>query len=91
VLLDHGVAILFFYFPALLEVDMLLNEHKEFSWANPPDRVTGYAKISVGGESFWVRDCTVENGVVTGIIDNDLLFSEKHGLNLHDKVHFKPA
>ena len=47
-------------------------------------------KVSTGGERFWmtVSELTPEEGVI-GIVDNDLICSEDHGLFFEDKVAFK--
>ncbi len=51
----------------------------------------GSAKVSIGGECFWVRDCKInDDGVITGLVDNDLVCTDVHGLSFGDEIHFKP-
>ena len=50
------------------------------------------AKISIGGESFWVTVMRVEtDGRVVGKVNNDLVCTEVHGLRLNDLVRYTPA
>lgn len=48
------------------------------------------AKVNICGEGFWVRKCRKQsNGLLTGIVDNELDYTELHGLQYKDKVTFK--
>ena len=69
----------------------LLNDRPDFGWADlRPEEGSCFAKVSVGSESFWIRDCRVVGpGIYEGKVDNDLLCTEDHGLQLYDIVHFK--
>lgn len=50
------------------------------------------AKATVSRESFWIRDVqpSDEPGTYVGTVDNDLLFTGSHGLELGDRVSFTP-
>jgi hypothetical protein len=68
-----------------------LNHVTGFSWATKPRDGDGYAKVSVGGESFWLRDCEeVDATTFMGVIDNELVCTDTHGLLLDDVVFFTP-
>lgn len=41
-----------------------------------------------GSERFWVKVTEVVDGVITGIVDNDLLFTEQHGYKDGDLISF---
>jgi len=45
-------------------------------------------KLHVCGENFWVRDCNFIDGQWKGIVDNDLMLTDKHGLCYNDEVKF---
>ena len=67
-----------------------LNECNGFNWVTKPQD-TGYAKCSVGGESFWIRDCKFSgNGTFVGVVDNVLICTDVHGLSLGDVTEFLP-
>lgn len=68
-----------------------LNHVAGFSWVTPPRGDDGYAKVSAGGESFWLRDCeAVDATTFMGVVDNELVCTETHGLRLDDVVFFTP-
>lgn len=53
-----------------------------------------YAKAFVDGEAFWLRDVKLSgevSDVYVGVIDNKLLFTGIHGLDLDDRVSFTPS
>ena len=68
-----------------------LNDLPEFFWAATIS-TEGLGKVSIGGESFWIRECklTEDSNVYEGIVDNQLLFTHKHGLSYGDKITFSP-
>lgn len=52
--------------------------------------VDGFAKACLCGESFWIKDVEQESsGVMHGVVDNNLLFTNEHGLKLGNKVSFR--
>jgi len=67
-----------------------LNECNGFNWVTKP-KEDGYAKCSVGGESFWIKDCVSSgNGTFVGVVDNTLLCTDVHGLSFGDVIEFLP-
>lgn len=67
-----------------------LNDHALFRWAVYSGQNPGFAKVCVGGESFWIRDVKpTEGDRYTGTIDNELVDPE-HGLALDEPVSFIP-
>lgn len=46
-------------------------------------------KVSIGRERFWVTVTNVDGDEITGSVDNDLIFTEEHGLNYGDIISFK--
>lgn len=48
-----------------------------------------YVKVSVEGERFWVLVGDVKGDVVSGKVDNDLVYTDRHGLACGDRVRFK--
>jgi hypothetical protein len=46
-------------------------------------------KVSIGGERFWVQVRKVKGSKVTGVIDNDLISTNEHGLSYGDKITFE--
>lgn len=68
-----------------------LNDHPDFRWATYSGRTPGYAKVCVGGESFWLREVTARDGDrYEAKIDNNLC-DESHGLKFDDQVTFVPT
>lgn len=48
------------------------------------------AKICAGRERFWVEVTAVRvDGEITGVIDNDLICTDEHGLKCGDLVTFR--
>jgi len=41
------------------------------------------------GERFWVKLDTVKGATLTGVIDNELVYTDKHGLKMGDRVKFQ--
>ena len=67
-----------------------LNDHPLFGWAIYTASTPGFAKVSVAGESFWLRDVRpMESDRYSAKVDNKL-FDTKHGLQLDDEVTFTP-
>ena len=46
-------------------------------------------KVCCAGERFWVTVTELKEGSVVGTIDNDLVFSHRHGLMYKDKLLVK--
>lgn len=73
---------------------IILNFLPTFSWTSGVNK-DGYAKASIGGESFWIKNCReikLENKPrFEGVIDNHLINTAVHGLNYGDKVAFVPT
>lgn len=67
-----------------------LNDHPLFHWAAYSGQNPGFAKVCIGGESFWIRDVKPSEGDrYTGKIDNNLV-DDQHGLAFGADVTFKP-
>ncbi len=45
-----------------------------------------YAKIAMGGEVFWIKVRRWNDSVVSGVIDNELVCSDVHGMREGDLV-----
>jgi len=43
-----------------------------------------------GMERFWVTISSIEDGEITGIVDNDLIYTEFHGFACGDEITLKP-
>ena len=73
---------------------IILNNLLTFSWVSGGNK-EGYAKASIGGECFWIKDCKgieLEGAPgLEGVIDNHLGNTAIHGLNYGDKVAFVPT
>jgi hypothetical protein len=69
---------------------ILLNDLAGFQWASSP-RGDGFAKVCLCGESFWLRECTRQDDtdLWSGIVDNELVDTQEHGLDLDDVVCFR--
>ena len=50
-------------------------------------KIGDFVKIRREGERFWVQ-ITELGPEITGIVDNDLVMTERHGLALGDAVSF---
>ncbi len=48
-----------------------------------------HAKVSVGGERFWVKVNKIDNDIINGVVDNQLINTDIHGLILGDEVSFE--
>ena len=46
-------------------------------------------KIAISKERFWVTVVFVNNNKITGTIDNDLIFTDEHGLQFEDEIEFE--
>lgn len=46
-------------------------------------------KVTVQNEHFWIRDCNYKDGLWYGVVDNELLMTENHGLEFGDTVSFE--
>ena len=70
--------------------EIYLNDLPGFQWASVGGNSKGFGKVSIDGESFWLRDCQQdEKGAFWhGIVDNDLVATSEHGLKLDDRVSF---
>lgn len=73
---------------------IVLNFLSTFSWVSSANK-NGYAKASIGGETFWIKDChEIElegKPGFEGIIGNHLLNTAVHDLNYGDRVAFVPT
>ena len=72
------------------KTERLLNDRPSFRGASDMNS-EGYAKVSLGGESFWIKNCFRHMEDIIGIVDNRLLFSDRHFIHCGDKVRFKPT
>lgn len=48
-----------------------------------------FAKVSTHGERFWVRVTKRDGSKFQGIVDNDVVMTDDHGLRLGDKMAFE--
>ena len=44
----------------------------------------------VEAERFWVKIERIIKDEIEGIIDNDLVFTDRHGLRCYDSIKFRP-
>jgi hypothetical protein len=51
-------------------------------------QVDTFVKVCVSDERFWVKVTKIIKDKLCGIIDNDLIFFDIHGLNCGDKINF---
>lgn len=51
--------------------------------------VGDFAKVSTAGERFWVRVIKRDGNRFQGIVDNDVLMTKDHGLQLGDRMVFE--
>lgn len=58
--------------------------HEQLAAIGPGDSV----KVCTGDERFWVRVLTATETTITGMVDNDLLFADEHGLDYGDEISF---
>ena len=69
----------------------ILNFIEGFSWASSVNEDNN-AKVSICGESFWISDCqptSIEGQpAVKGKIANNLMDTDRHGLNYGEEVIF---
>lgn len=49
-----------------------------------------FVKVCVDKERFWVFVTAVTPTVITGTIDNDLVYTRYHGLRYEDLITFEP-
>jgi len=49
-------------------------------------RVGQFIKVCTEGERFWVKLEAIEEDKLFGRVDNELVFTERHGLRYNDKV-----
>jgi hypothetical protein len=45
-------------------------------------------KVCVENECFWVEITELSKKLVTGRVDNDMVFTDEHGLKYNDTVNF---
>lgn len=48
-----------------------------------------FDSTSINTERFWLRVKTISTDGVKGIVDNDLVFTEMHGLDYQDEMSIK--
>ena len=48
-----------------------------------------FAKVSADGERFWVRVTGRKGKKIEGVVDNDVVLGQRHGLALGDKISFE--
>ena len=68
-----------------------LNDHPDFGWVQIRDEDgPPMAKTAVGRESFWLKNVTHHrDDIYTAVVDNDLIFTDQHGLSVGDVVSFE--
>ena len=66
-----------------------LNNMKGFNWVSEVNNIHNLTKVSIGRESFWIRECVKKGDIWEGIVDNDLVFTYEHNLKYNDVVSFK--
>lgn len=45
-------------------------------------------KIAIGGERFWCTVVTIVDDKIIAIVNNDLIYTDKHGYILGDNIEF---
>jgi hypothetical protein len=51
-------------------------------------KVGDSVKVCVENECFWVEITELSKKLVTGRVDNDMVFTDEHGLKYNDTVNF---
>lgn len=51
--------------------------------------VGDFAKVAADGERFWVQVTKRDGSKFQGVVDNDLIATERHGLQIGDRVAFE--
>ena len=46
-------------------------------------------KVAIGGERFWAKIVSIDNGEIKATVDNDLLCTDEHGFKLGDTISFR--
>ena len=65
-----------------------LNSIEGFNWVSVGNS-ENFGKVSICGESFWLRECEKQvDGSWKGIVDNAPIFTEDHGLKFNDAITF---
>lgn len=70
---------------------MQINNYETFDAPTPEElgslEPEGYVQICNEKERFWVKITEIEDDIISGVIDNNLV--EDHGYNLGDEVEFE--
>ena len=67
-----------------------LNDIDGFNWVSVGNNKDRLGKVSICGESFWLRECEKQDDDIWGgIVDNTPLFTQEHGLRFDDIVTFR--
>ncbi len=65
-----------------------LNDITGFNWVSS-GRENRFAKVSICGERFWLKDCEQkEDGSFVAVVNNYPLCTKEHGLKFGDEVSF---
>lgn len=56
----------------------------ELAAIKPGDSV----KVCTGGERFWVSVTVASESMIAGTVDNQLVYTDRHGLRIGDTIHF---
>jgi hypothetical protein len=52
-------------------------------------QVGDIVKVCPGSERFWAEIKEIEGSTITAVVDNDLIYTEQHGLQLGDYIQFE--
>jgi len=79
--------------PELINAQDMAKENPETFYAPSKEELDGVnakdsVKVCAGKERFWVTVTKVNGEIVEGVVDNDLVCSDEHGLIYKDNIKF---
>ena len=79
--------------PVFADAQEMHRLHPDTFHAPAPDELAAIApgdsvKVCTGDERFWVTVTDVTDTGLAGTVDNDLLFTDRHGLSYGDLIRF---
>ena len=51
-------------------------------------KIGGLVKVSIGDERFWAKITEIDGEKIKALVDNVLINTDKHGLELGDEITF---
>lgn len=80
-------------FPFVNAQEMAANNHDTFQAPSAEELAEihrgQFVKICAADECFWATVESVDGDTITGEVDNNLIFTHRHGLQYGDMVQFK--